>query len=173
MISQKNVIVGLLTEFDSDKLRDLWNKYCNNVNPDDYIYYNDEYAINEIFNGNPYEAIRATQYGEYSFTDEYFIINTYNNLTSFGCSELTTYINLSELADYVMDNPCEEISQEISNELNEVWYEDLQYDFLRYFNQKYNTTIDTEDYERIPEDVNLVTEDWDTIADEHFDEICK
>lgn len=157
-MDQVKSIASILKEFDSDKLRDLWNTYCNEENPEDYIYYNDEYAINEMFNGNPYEAIRATQYGEYSYTDEYFIVNSYGNLTSFGNSELHQYINFNDLAEYVKDNGCDEI--------NEVWLEDIEYDFINYVNDKMNSKLDVD---AIPEDVNLVTDDWDGIIEDYFE----
>lgn len=157
-MDQIKSIASILKVFDTDKLRDLWNRYCNEENPEDYIYYNDEYAINEMFNGNPYEAIRATQYGEYSYTDEYFIVNDYDNLTSFNASELHQHINFNDLAEYVKDNGCDEI--------NEVWIEYIEYDFINYINNKMNSKLDVD---AIPEDVNLVTDDWDGIIEDYFE----
>ena len=157
-MDQIKSIASVLEEFDTDKLRDLWNTYCNEENPEDYIYYNDEYAINEMYEGNPYEAIRATQYGEYSYTDEYFVVNTYGNLTSFGVSELNQHINFDDLAEYVKDHGCDEI--------NEVWLEDIEYDFINYVNDKMNSKLDVD---AIPEDVNLVTDDWDGIIEDYFE----
>jgi len=157
-MDQIKSIASILKEFDSDKLRDIWNKYCNEENPDDYIYYNDEYAINEMFNDNPYEAIRATQYGEYSFTDEYFVVNAYGNLTSFGDSDIASHIDFNVLAEYVKDNGCDEIV--------EVWYEDIEYDFINYVNEKMNSKLDVD---AIPEEVNLVTDDWDGIIEDYFE----
>ena len=156
-MGQIKSIASILKEFDTDKLRDLWNTYCNEENYEDYIYYNDEYAINEMFNGNPYEAIRATQYGKYSFTDEYFIVNTYGNLTSFGDSDIASHINFDGLAEYVKDHGCDEI--------NEVWLEDIEYDFINYVNDKMGSKLDVD---VIPEDVNLVTDDWDGIIEDYF-----
>ena len=156
-MGQIKSIASILKEFDTDKLRDLWNTYCNEENPEDYIYYNDEYAINEMFNGNPYEAIRATQYGKYSFTDEYFIVNTYGNLTSFGDSDIASHINFDDLAEYVKGHGCDEI--------NEVWFEDIEYDFINYVNDKMGSKLDVD---AIPEDANLVTDDWDGIIEDYF-----
>ena len=157
-MGQIKSIASILKEFDTDKLRDLWNTYCNEENPEDYIYYNDEYAINEMFNGNPYEAVRATQYGKYSFTDEYFIVNTYGNLTSFGDSDIASHIDFDTLAEYVKDHGCDEI--------NEVWLEDIEYDFINYVNDKMGSKLDVD---AIPEDVNLVTDDWDGIIEDYFE----
>ena len=111
-----------------------------------------------MFDGNPYEAIRATQYGEYSYTDEYFVVNACGNLTSFNVSELHQHINFNDLAEYVKDNGCDEI--------NEVWYEDIKYDFINYVNDKMNSKLDVDD---IPEEVNLVTDDWDEIIEDYFE----
>ena len=156
-MDQFKSIASILKEFDTDKLRDIWNTYCNEENPEDYIYYNDEYAINEMYEGNPYEAVRATQYGEYNYTDEYFVVNTYGNLTSFGDSELNQHINFDDLAEYVKDHGCDEI--------NEVWLEDIEYDFINYVNDKMSSKLDVD---AIPEEVNLVTDDWDGIIEDYF-----
>ena len=157
-MSQIKSIASILKELDSNILFNLWNTYCNEESPEDYIYYNDEYAINEMFNGNPYEAIRATQYGKYSFTDEYFIVNTYGNLTSFGDSDIASHIDFDTLAEYVKDHGCDEI--------NEVWLEDIEYDFINYVNDKMSSKLDVD---AIPEDVNLVTDDWDGIIEDYFE----
>ena len=157
-MDQFKSIASILKEFDTDKLRDIWNKYCNEENPEDYIYYNDKYAINEMYEGNPYEAVRATQYGEYSYTDEYFVVSTYGNLTSFGFSELNQHINFDDLAEYVKGHGCDEI--------NEVWLEDIEYDFINYVNYKMGSKLDVD---AIPEDVNLVTDDWDGIIEDYFE----
>ncbi len=156
-MDQIKSIASVLEEFDTDKLRDLWNTYCNEENPEDYIYYNDEYAINEMYDGNPYEAVRATQYGEYRYTDEYFVVNTYGNLTSFGVSELNQHINFDDLAEYVKGHGCDEI--------NEVWLEDIEYDFINYVNDKMGSKLDVD---AIPEEVNLVKDDWDRIIENYF-----
>ena len=156
-MDQIKSIASVLEEFDTDKLRDLWNTYCNEENPEDYIYYNDEYAINEMYDGNPYEAVRATQYGEYRYTDEYFVVNTYGNLTSFGVSELNQHVNFDDLAEYVKGHGCDEI--------NEVWLENIEYDFINYINDKMGSKLDVD---AIPEEVNLVKDDWDRIIENYF-----
>lgn len=157
-MDQIKSIASILEELDSNILFNLWDEYCNEKNPEDYIYYNDKYAINEMYEGNPYEAVRATQYGEYIYTDEYFVVNTYGNLTSFGASELNQHINFDDLAEYVKDHGCDEI--------NEVWLEDIEYDFINYVNDKMGSNLDVD---AIPEDVNLVTDDWDGIIEDYFE----
>lgn len=157
-MDQIKSIASILEELDSNILFNLWDEYCNEKNPEGYIYYNEEENINELFYDNPYEAIRATQYGEYSYTDEYFIVNSYGNLTSFDASELHQHISFNDLAEYVKDNGCDEII--------EVWLEDIEYDFINYVNEKMNSKLDVD---AIPEDVNLVTDDWDGIIEDYFE----
>lgn len=157
-MDQIKSIASILEELDSNILFNLWDEYCNEKNPEGYIYYNEEENINELFYDNPYEAIRATQYGEYSYTDEYFIVNSYGNLTSFDASELHQHISFNDLAEYVKDNGCDEII--------EVWHEDIEYDFINYVNEKMNSKLDVD---AIPEDVNLVTDDWDGIIEDYFE----
>ena len=82
-MDQIKSIASILKELDSNILFNLWDEYCNEKNPEGYIYYNEEENINELFYDNPYEAIRATRFGEYDFADDYFVINTYSNIISF------------------------------------------------------------------------------------------
>lgn len=47
------------------------------------VYENDEDFFNMFFEGKTVEAVRATQYGEYNYNDEYVQFNGYGNLDSF------------------------------------------------------------------------------------------
>ena len=163
-MDKKTIIISILKEIDTDKLISAWNTYCCDENMEDYIYENNEYNINEVFT-KPGEALRAACYGHYRYDDKYFVLNVYGSLESFEEYDAKKHIDFGMFADYIMENGCDEI--------NDVLYEDLQYEFLRYFNEKYGTTLDAEDYERIPEDANLVTDDWDELAEEHYDEISR
>ena len=106
-MTQKNfdIIVSLLKEFEPDILVNLWNEYCNESNPDDYIYENEEYTLNEMFNSVD-EALRAAYYGDYRYGDDYVMFNAYGNLVSFSDyrSEVLEHIDISSLADYVIEN---------------------------------------------------------------------
>jgi len=46
---------------------------------DDIIYLFDEDTINELFS-NPWDALRATHFGDTNFTDDYFRFNGYGNI---------------------------------------------------------------------------------------------
>ena len=152
--NQKDSIIGLLQNFENDILIKYWNEYCNSVGNDENIYSNDEWTVNEMFS-NPYEALRACYYGEYNYTDYYFIIDCYGNLVSFGDSDVHSHINFDDLADYFIENGC--------NEITEVWYEDMICDFINYACEKTGNDFDED---CIPDGTDLVTEDWDNIIEE-------
>lgn len=156
-MNQIKSIASILEELDSNILFNLWDEYCNEKNPEGYIYYNEEENINELFYDNPYEAIRATRFGEYDFADDYFVINTHSNIISFNESELNQYIDFYRLAEYVRDNGCDEII--------ETWHENIEPDFINYVNEKMNSKLNVD---AIPEEVNLVTDDWDGIIENYF-----
>ncbi len=156
-MNQIKSIASILEELDSNILFNLWDEYCNEKNPEGYIYYNEEENINELFYDNPYEAIRATRFGEYDFADDYFVINTHSNIISFNESELNQYIDFYRLAEYVRDNGCDEII--------ETWHENIESDFINYINEKMNSKFNVD---AIPEEVNLVKNDWDRIIENYF-----
>ena len=70
-MDKKTIIISLLKEIDTDVLIGIWNTYCSDENMDDYIYENDDYNINEIFN-KPDEALRAAFYGDYRYNHDLF-----------------------------------------------------------------------------------------------------
>ena len=56
-----------------------------------------------------------------------------------------------------------------SREIQDVWIEDIHGDFEDYFNNKFEDVSIDEDYDL--SSWNLLTEDWDDIAQEVLDEI--
>lgn len=160
MENQKKSIINILKEIETETLINIWNEYCNEKNMEDYIYENDEYEINMLF-PKANEALRAACYGNYNYTDDYFIINAYGNLKSFDNYDAESYIDFDTLADYIMDNDCKEIQ--------EVWLEDIYADFVDFFNETFNTNIDinedTDFFDKLNA-YNLITDDWETIAED-------
>lgn len=156
-MNQIKSIASILEELDSNILFNLWDKYCSEENPEDYIYYNEEENINELFYDNPYEAIRATRFGEYDFANDYFVINTYGNIISFNENDLNKHIDFCRLAEYVRNNGCDEITKD--------WHENIEFDFINYVNEKMNSKFNVD---AIPEEVNLVKNDWDRIIENYF-----
>ena len=164
MRNRKQSIIAILKAMDADVLVDVWNEYCQEQNMDDYIYNNDEYTLKDMFIGseNPVnEALRAAFYGDYRYGDDYVMFDAYGNLKSFDEYDAENNIDFDTLADYIMDNDCREIQ--------EVWIEDVHGDFEDYFNNKFEDVSIDEDYDL--SSWNLLTEDWDDIAEEVLEEI--
>ncbi len=164
MKNRKESIIAILKAMDNDVLVDVWNEYCQEQNMDDYIYNNDEYTLQDMFGGseNPVnEALRAAFYGNYRYSDDYVMFDAYANLKSFDEYDVENNIDFDTLADYIMNNDCREIQ--------EVWIEDIHGDFEDYFNNKFEDVSIDEDYDL--SSWNLLTEDWDDIAQEVLDEI--
>ena len=145
---------------ETEKLVGIWNEYCNNENMDEYIYSNDEYTLNEMFQSVD-EALRAAFYGKYRYCDKYVIFNGYGNLVSFDNYEVNNHIDFDTLIDYITDIGCYEIT--------EVWNEDIYAYFVDFFNEKYNLNINVdedENFYNLVQDYNLITDDWDIIAED-------
>lgn len=53
------------------------------------LYNNDSYFFNHIFigDGDVISVVRATQYGDYKYTDEYVSLNGYDKLDSYNTSQ--------------------------------------------------------------------------------------
>lgn len=64
----------------------------------DEIHYNDEEFFEIFFPNNAMEAVRSAYYGDYRYTDEYVMLNGYNNLESFNLSGVDYYLDLDNIA---------------------------------------------------------------------------
>lgn len=68
------------SELTTDELVELWNEYCEEHREYDQILnYFDEDTINQFF-ATPYDALRASPFGEVSFNHEYFMFDGYGNI---------------------------------------------------------------------------------------------
>ena len=159
-MTQKESIIEVLKAMETETLISIWNEYCSEKNMEDYIFDNDECFFNEMF-GNADEAVRAVCYGNYNYTDTYVIFNAYGNLVSFDTYDAESHIDFDTLVDYIMDNDCREIQ--------EVWLEDVSANFVEYFNEKFDDLKIDENYDL--SSYNLLTEDWDDIAEDILENI--
>lgn len=81
---------------------------------------NDEEFFNVHFEGKPMEAVRAAQYGEYNYTDEYVRFNGYGNLESF--SDITYEQELNDSIDEIVETLLENWeSIDLPDELQEIF----------------------------------------------------
>lgn len=80
----------------------LHNDYCDNAGcTDERIYAMEEFS--EIFaSEDKFELVRMVCYGNFTPSDEFFVINAYGNLDS--SSFALDLINSEDIADYCVEN---------------------------------------------------------------------
>ena len=116
--TKKNVIQSIIENFDDETLRNVHNKYCENARFDeDMIYDNSDEEFDEFFaDEKPSEIARKISYGDYSFTDPYFIVDGYANLKS---GDISDFVYPSDIANYVVLNDDALDNDEIQEQLDE------------------------------------------------------
>ena len=152
-------IKSIIKEFEDDILISLNNRMNLETGSGYYINNNEEGDLSVCFPSID-EALRAAYYGDYTYGDDYFIIDVYGNLKSFSGYDIDKIIDYDDLTNFVMDNDCDEIK--------EVWYDDVFGDFVDYLNEKLNADYDFDTvYDKVNE-TNLITEDWDEVIEKYF-----
>ena len=116
--TKKSAIQSIIENFDDETLRNVHNKYCENARFDeDKIYENSDEEFDELFAyEKPSEIARKISYGDYSFTDPYFILDGYSNLKS---GNATDFAYPSDIANYVVLNDDALDNDEIQEQLDE------------------------------------------------------
>ena len=116
--TKKNVIQSIIENLDNETLRNVHNKYCEEAQfEDDLIYDNNDEEFDEFFaDEKPSEIARKISYGDYSFTDPYFIVDGYANLKS---GDVSDFVYPSDIANYVVLNDDALDNDEIQEQLDE------------------------------------------------------
>ena len=99
--TKKSAIQSIIENLDDETLRNVHNKYCEEAQfEDDLIYDNNDEEFDEFFaDEKPSEIARKISYGDYSFTDPYFIVDGYANLKS---GDVSDFVYPSDIANYVV-----------------------------------------------------------------------
>jgi len=91
-----------LENLSNSDLMHAHNQKCEQHNDmDSQIYYNDDEFF-EIFLPKSTDAIRACQYGDHRYTDDFVQFNGYANLDSFD--SLIDHVDLDEIAECILEN---------------------------------------------------------------------
>ena len=116
--TKKSAIQSIIENLDDKTLRDVHNKYCENARFDeDMIYDNSDEEFDEFFaDEKPSEIARKISYGDYSFTDPYFIVDGYANLKS---GDVSDFVYPSDIANYVVLENDALDNDEIQEQLDE------------------------------------------------------
>lgn len=134
---RKNInekIKELLMENDELLIQAVQNLNSWNGGFDDLRFYdNDEDFFRMFFEGKTMEAIRATQFGHYSYNDDYVRFNGYGNLDTYSYSEMVEEIKsqIEEIVESCIENynniyidEITDIIEELEEELEEEEEED-------------------------------------------------
>ena len=106
----KEYLAGL----SNSDLVNTWNENAREHDSDNEIYNNDEDFFQTFFDGKLMEAIRSISYGDYNYSHEYVKFDGYANLQSFN--DPSTHIDLTELAESIMDHPIDFYDIELEEE---------------------------------------------------------
>jgi hypothetical protein len=104
--TKKDFIINAINEMTPGELIDLNNTYCQSAHySDSEIYSNDEDFFETYFANETLKAVRATQYGDYRYSDDYVIFNGYGNLDSFNYMNTDKLCELvGTMAEYIEEN---------------------------------------------------------------------
>lgn len=98
-----DTVLEYLKNQDDNTIIQYHNEYCDRNNyAEDEIFNNDDEFF-EMYFSDTFSAIRATQYGNYSYSDNYVVFNGQANLDT--SNKPTDFIDYDALASDAMDNP--------------------------------------------------------------------
>lgn len=99
-MEKRQKLVDYINGMDTDEKIALHNAYCDAANcMDDYIYKMDE--LEEVLDGvEKWELVRMIRFGNFDFMKEFWQVNGYGNLDSYGAWDLPIFA--SDIADYIL-----------------------------------------------------------------------
>lgn len=98
----KDIIKEQLEEAEFHELLNTYNEYCTNNQYEEY-FSNDEDFFQTFF-GTMIEGVRATQYGDYRFYDDYVQFNGYGNVDSYSSDQVEQEIKTdNSFIQYLLD----------------------------------------------------------------------
>ena len=114
-----NKIIEALDEMTKDELIQVHAQYCDAINNyDDYIY--SMWEFNDIMYGQTADWIaNRIFYGDFNPNYDYFKFDGYGNLQSICNYELKDYIDIDEIAQYIIDTNNALDNDDIQNILDE------------------------------------------------------
>lgn len=104
MRDMREEVMAFLNDLDNAEMVWIHNRYCDEAGyPDDEIYNMDD--LNELLDGkDPDEILRMAYYGDFRPCDEYFRFNGYANLESADYPVREGWIDIDDIADYIVEN---------------------------------------------------------------------
>jgi hypothetical protein len=102
-MTKREKLIDLLQEMEYNEMVALHNEYCQMVNKfDDEIF--DVDMFDELLQGlDPFEIACKVHYGDFNGGYEYFKFNAYGNIQSICKWEIDRFVDINEIADYILD----------------------------------------------------------------------
>lgn len=99
-MEKRQKLVDYINGMDADEKIALHNAYCDAANcMDDYIYEMEE--LEEVLDGvEKWELVNMIRFGDFDFMKDFWKVNGYGNLDSYGAWELPIFA--SDIADYIL-----------------------------------------------------------------------
>jgi hypothetical protein len=91
-----------LNNLSNEELISLHNQYCESVNDMDSQIFNNDEEFFEVYLPKSTDAIRACQYGDHRYADNFVQFNGYANLESFD--NVSDRVNHDEIASDIIEN---------------------------------------------------------------------
>lgn len=116
-MEKKQKLVAFINSMGVDEKIALHNAYCDAVNdPDSRIYELDE--LEEVlYDVDKWELVNMIRFGNFDFMKDFWNVNGYGNLDSFGAWELPIFA--SDIADYILSEEDALGNDEIQDVLDE------------------------------------------------------
>lgn len=163
-MDKKDVVISIIKEWDNSDLVDAWNKFCEDSNNNDERIYS-MFEFNEFFNHlTPLEVIDLVDKHLFGTNDDYFAYDNYGRIVSFDDIDDYYCFDFSQLADYLIENGDDDITEVSKEELMTEFY-DLEHIGFR-VSCSLNDDIVMNSLEKYIEEnnYNLLTDEWDEIA---------
>src|SRR5699024_5859563 len=91
-----------IRDYEQEEIIEFHNDYCDRTTNEDQIYENDGDFFDMFFT-NPIDAVRAAQYGDYRYADNFVKFDGYGNLES--TDEPLEWVDFDALEEDKRENP--------------------------------------------------------------------
>ena len=120
MRNMRDEVMAFLNDLDNAEMVRIHNQFCDEARyEDDEIF--DMDMLNEMLTGkDPDEILRMAFYGDFRPCDEYFRFNGYGNLESADYPVSKGWIDVDEIADYIVENDDALRNDEIRDLMDEI-----------------------------------------------------
>lgn len=163
-MDKKDVVISIIKEWDNSDLVEVWNKFCDDSNN------NDEridmmFEFDDFFSHlKPLEIIDLVDKNLFCTNDEYFAYDNYGRIVSFDDIDDYYCFDYSRLADYLIENGDDDVTEVSKDELMNEFYDLKHIGSRTGFQLNDDIVMDSLEKYLDENEYNLLTDEWDEIA---------